>query len=211
MHLERVKESAKIFCSDIEENGIDRLQRGYLTSYYYFLGYFDALEEFESKDVVIGAGFTYSWMDKILSWRIDSPAALTKAADVMNKASALTSIDQVSSLDIKPLKEVVAGSYVGTSKLLHFVNPSVFPIYDSHICRYFYGAIKDHNVNTKKRFYGYVNIIKELVADPAFCESVYQPIAEALCKQGFDPVSELRGVEMAVFHHQRKISANKAN
>lgn len=209
MEMERVKKSAELFCDDLNTNGIDFLQRGYLKSYYYFLEYFHDIHEFESRHVVIGAGFTYSWMDTILSWRIENEQALVSAAKVLTEAKKIKSIDDIKTTPIGDLKGVVSDSYIGTSKLLHFVNPGVFPIYDSHICRYVHGEVEKYHVNTKKRFFGYIDEIAKLLQEPKFENDIYAPILKTLESFSFSPVSRVRAVEMAMFHHQRK-SANKA-
>ena len=78
--------------------------------------------------------FAYSWMPTIPTIRMDKLAIAKK--DLLTKLKQLKSGDanQVASL-FEILVPVINNSYVGTSKVLHFIAPRVVPIYDSRVVK----------------------------------------------------------------------------
>lgn len=99
-------------------------------SYPEFLKYFNDLKIITRHNLTIGINFTYGWMPTIFDFRSDN---FDEALDILNKAKS----------GIKPtadnlalLKGLLNNSLVGTTKLLHFINPDNFAIWDSRVYRY---------------------------------------------------------------------------
>ncbi|WP_154854562.1 hypothetical protein [Cyclobacterium xiamenense] len=99
-------------------------------SYTEFLKYFSDLNTITRHNLIIGINFTYGWMPTIFDFRSDN---FKEALDILNDAKT----------GVKPtvenlvlLKGLLNNSLVGTTKLLHFINPDNFAIWDSRVYRY---------------------------------------------------------------------------
>ncbi len=109
---------------------IDR-RASYILSYPYLLSYFAAKPELGVEDVVRGAHMVYGWMPTVLELHARAPdTALADAAELLNRAKQR---QPLADPDIERLAGIVNHSLVGASKLLHFVAPHTFPIWDSKI------------------------------------------------------------------------------
>jgi hypothetical protein len=107
-------------------------------------------KELTEPDLYVGFAFAYSWMSTI---KQPDPSLVTVNAAVtaLNNAHTLQptdlgvigndpatiDADSVSQLVIliEPVRHFL-GSVIGTSKMLHFINPEVFPTWDTVIHRY---------------------------------------------------------------------------
>ena len=105
----------------------------YFNSYFEFLKYFDDINIIDYHSLVISSYFTYGWMPTILK-NFDMNNDVNKAIDVFNKVK--NDID-INDKELYILIKCINNSIVGTSKLLHFINPNNYPIYDSRIKNYF--------------------------------------------------------------------------
>lgn len=104
----------------------------YLTAYNEFIDYFKNIDKLTVHNTIIGISFTYSWMPTMLDFRSDK---LREATEILNYAKQ-GSIPSLTELDI--LKSCFNNSLVGSSKLLHFINPNDFAIWDSRVYRYLF-------------------------------------------------------------------------
>lgn len=104
-------------------------QSDYL-SYPEFLKYFSDLKTITQHNLTIGINFTYGWMPTIFDFRSDN---FDEALDILNSAK----IGHKPTADnLTLLKGLLNNSLVGTTKLLHFINPDNFAIWDSRVYRY---------------------------------------------------------------------------
>jgi hypothetical protein len=110
----------------------------YLHSYRPILDYFSSIEAFSAATFILGVTIVYGWMPTIMRLKA---ANFDECAQILNKVKAGDIID-VSALET--LKRMVGNSMVGTSKLLHFVRPTIYPIWDRKIC----------GIITEKKTYG---------------------------------------------------------
>lgn len=108
----------------------------YLTAYKEFINYFENLDKLSEHHIIIGISFTYSWMPTILDFRSNK---IIEATQILNYAKQ-GNRPSLTELDI--LKSCFNNSLVGSSKLLHFINPNKFAIWDSRVYRYL--LIKHH-------------------------------------------------------------------
>lgn len=88
----------------------------------------------DKHSLTIGAYFSYGWMPTILK-NFNMDGDVTEALRVFNNVKNNQPIadDQ----EYMSLIRYVNNSMVGASKLLHFINPSQYPIFDSRIKNYF--------------------------------------------------------------------------
>lgn len=99
-------------------------------SYPEFLKYFSDLKIITRHHLTIGIYFTYGWMPTIFDFRSDN---FDEALNILNKAK---NGNKPTTDDLLLLKKLLNNSLVGTSKLLHFINPNNFAIWDSRVYRY---------------------------------------------------------------------------
>ncbi len=103
------------------------------------------------------ATMTYGWMPRIL--RLDSKH-IDKAIDAFRQARATPQ----DALDFEPVEYVAAclRSIVGASKLLHFANPEVFPIWDRNVERFRLGINpSQHHMGQTKNYTSYAQKVHE--------------------------------------------------
>lgn len=91
--------------------------------------------------VLAGANAVYGWMTTILKKGVARPLweARRGALELLRSASDWPTARTVVESN-RDVLHLVNGSVVGTSKFLHFLNPGVFPIWDSNIRLCFAGT-----------------------------------------------------------------------
>lgn len=115
-------------------NKIDKFEdTQYFDSYFEFLKYFDDIEIINYHSLVISSYFTYGWMPTILK-KFNMDGDVSKSISAFNKVKQKIEIDDEEYMN---LIKCINNSIVGISKLLHFINPTEYPIFDSRIKSYF--------------------------------------------------------------------------
>ena len=171
-------------------NNFKSTEENYLLSYPYFLNYFQNLESINLENLVIGISFTYSWMPTIL-----------KALNLKNTEEVLFILNEVKKgklideQQLTTLKTTFNNSLVGTSKLLHFINPKQYAIWDSRVFR-FLNDVEPHKYRLEKprAYIEYLNLIEELKNEKAFT-AFFELMKQ---KVGYD-ITEYRALELAFF------------
>jgi hypothetical protein len=143
------------------------------------------------------ATLVYGWMPRIV--RID-PA---HSVDAVTAFGLGTSASQTTfrSVPVKSISDCLH-SVVGASKLLHFANPNVFPIWDSNIEKF--REIPDSDINSVSQYLDYVQEVHNIRAEPAFPEffNVFSSAYSArLTANGIRPyaIGHIRAIEAAAF------------
>ena len=152
-----------------EKNVILRPTDSYLFSYPEFVSYFANLETITRHSLIIGAHFTYGWMPRILSLRFDTKEpeeAFAIAVAMLNEAKRGVLISEK---QLRFLKHLVNNSVVGPSKLLHFINPHLYAIWDSRVCGYL-SARSSHRykVDEVADYFAYLDNCEEITRDKRF-------------------------------------------
>lgn len=171
-------------------NNFKSTEENYLLSYPYFLNYFQNLESINLENLVIGISFTYSWMPTIL-----------KALNLKNTEKVLFILNEVKKgklideQQLTTLKTTFNNSLVGTSKLLHFINPKQYAIWDSRVFR-FLNNVEPHKYRLEKprAYIEYLKLIEELKNEKAFT-AFFELMKQ---KVGYD-ITEYRALELAFF------------
>lgn len=165
----------------------------YIQAYPHILSYFSAKATFDAADMVRGAHMVYGWMPTVLELypKLPNPdiaagaALLTKAKDTR----------ALSDQEIASLAALVNNSLVGASKLLHFVAPDQFAIWDSKIYAFvFEKKPYNYRVNEVPSYRTYLGMLSRIRDDSrfsAFHDSVNR-------KVGYK-VSPLRAIELVMF------------
>lgn len=171
-------------------NNFKSIEENYLLSYPFFLNYFQNLESINLENLVIGISFTYSWMPTIL--KALNLKNTEKVVFILNEVKKGKLIDEQ---QLTTLKTTFNNSLVGTSKLLHFINPKQYAIWDSSVFR-FLNNVEPHKYRLEKprAYIEYLKLIEELKNEKAFT-AFFELMKQ---KVGYD-ITEYRALELAFF------------
>ena len=164
----------------------------YRLAYPEFVRYFRELQVIERHHLIIGANFVYGWMPTILEFKCEDPDRdLEQAVRILNRAK---SVELIAEGDLQFLKEIINNSLVGVSKLLHFVNPNLYSIWDSRVYGYIHG----------EELYPYrqtpANYLKDLTACREVTEhAAFGPVFESITQKLGYNVTKLRAAELVMF------------
>lgn len=105
-----------------------------------FLKYSQEINRLNRDDLLLLIAFAYSWMPTIpkVSYSLNVDERLNKAVLFINKVKSWdVDIDKLDSYleEFENLKAFTNNSYVWMSKVLHFINPKLFCIYDSRVLK----------------------------------------------------------------------------
>lgn len=166
----------------------------YVETYPEFVKYFKKLDKITYHDAVIGAHAVYGWMPTILTIQKGSDhKSRTLIAKLLNTAR---SGDELKIEDLEVLKAWMNNSIVGVSKLLHFINPELYPIWDSNINAVLYGAKRGYRTNDIERYLEYRKVMLECARNDDFKALVKNDPVLA----GNRSVSALRLLEVRLFY-----------
>lgn len=171
-------------------NNFDSTKENYLLSYPHFLNYFENLQSINLEDLIIGISFTYSWMPTILkSIKLENSE---KILSILNEVKSGKKIDEK---QLEILKNAFNNSLVGTSKLLHFINPKQYAIWDSRVFRFLNNEEPHkYKLEKPKTYLKYLDFIENLKNENSF-ETFYNLMKR---KVGYE-ISEYRALELAFF------------
>lgn len=178
---------------DLESEIFIPQDNSYILSYPYMLSYFSDKQTITPGDVVIGAHMVYGWMPTVLELDI----AAMKGTSLQEVATLLTAAknSDLNSEQLLALKGMVNNSIVGASKLLHFVAPSRYPIWDSRIYEFCHRkGGHAYQINSVDRFLTYHSALLALTNHPRF--PAFHSSVNA--KVGY-PVSSMRALELMMF------------
>lgn len=178
---------------DLEPNTTVLQDNSYIRSYPHLLSYFAAKQSFGPEDIVRGAHMAYGWMPTVLELRHEPTSIdLPKAAELLTKAKLAGALTND---EIEQLAHLVNNSLVGASKLLHFVSPQRFAIWDSKIYTFVFQE-RPHNyrVSQVSKYRDYLIKLDQHQKDPRF--AAFHTSVNT--KVGY-PVSALRALELVMF------------
>jgi len=166
----------------------DNTEDRYNKSYYHFLKYFEGREQLTEHDLIVGANFTYGWMPTILNFKSDD---FELGVNILNEAKKF---ERITNEQIIALKKLINNSLVGVSKLLHFVNPNVYAIWDSRVCNFLTGSSHKYKVEKTELFWSYLDLCKKISLDSRF-QDVHEKHKQ---KVGYD-ITPMRTIEQIMF------------
>lgn len=143
------------------------------------------------------ATLVYGWMPRIV--RID-PAHCASAIAAFDSAVAASQTN-IGNASIKSIADCLH-SVVGASKLLHFANPEVFPIWDRHI--EIFRANPGSDVTSVPQYMDYMREVHSIRAEagfPEFYDGFCAAYAARLKANGIMTyeISQVRAIEAAAF------------
>ncbi len=133
--------------------------------YQEFLNFFSSKEIVEYNDLVVGAHMVYGRMPTMLrlnTKKVDTILLLVNHI----KNGATVNIE-----NLIMLQEMLNNSMVGTSKLLHFLAPERFAIWDSRIFRYIAGGNRPTQIGKAVNYFEYLEHINELISEGSFLKA----------------------------------------
>jgi len=169
-------------------------------SYIEFLRYFRHLKVIRLNHFLIGSHFAYGWMPTMLrlfpktkanNKSIHNPRTVLK---ILNKVKRNNTIN-TNEMDI--LKTSINNSLVGTSKLLHFINPKNYPIWDARVVKYL--NLKNHNVRNVEYYECFRKRCNEIGKEGKFLK--FHRKVESLVK---NKVTAYRAIEFVMWKSARK-------
>jgi len=160
----------------------------YLLSYPEFIAYFANLNEITRHNLIIAANFTYGWMPRILAFKSQE---FTAGVAILNAARSRRVIGE---RELSSLRELIDNSLVGVSKLLHFVNPRLYAIWDRRVCTYVNGSCSHGDIQEPRNYLAYLDNCHEIIHDGQF-----KPVHDSMNKKiGYD-VTRCRALELVMY------------
>lgn len=100
-------------------------------AYSQFLKFYSDKRSLSRDDIFIGANFTYAWMPTMNKTAFEISDDLVKAVNRIRIDGNYLEIER-----LIELSKITNNSFVGVSKLLHFISPEKYAIWDSRVLRY---------------------------------------------------------------------------
>ena len=171
-------------------------KESYILTYPEFIKYFNGIERIEKHHLVIGSHFVYGWMPTIIELRLDR---LDKTLDCLNKAKSSKLLNED---ELEHLKRCINNSLVGLSKLLHFINPEVYAIWDSRIFRYLTEKNTPYGIDKTSNYINYLEGLNDIVGHPNFHE------IHSIVQNHFEySLTPMRAAELTMFQAERKLAS----
>ena len=149
--------------SDIFDNFDERIAHEEIINSQYVVSYPILLEAAQNLMSSMGANavvpiahIAYGWMPTILKRYNPDQKELIRVFEAKEVGSFCEAKACVTGFNTSPINN----SIVGLSKVLHFINPHYFPIWDSRVAKHF--GIKNQSVNSMKKYHDYLDIINVL-------------------------------------------------
>ena len=130
--------------------------------YMEFIDFFRVKDTLVSKDIIVGTHMVYGRMPTML--RLNT-GEIKKVLKLLNKIKQGHS---ATLQEFEILKAMINNSMVGVSKLLHFINPDKYAIWDSRIFRYVTGKDNTLQISKAANYYHYLTHINILTNQPGF-------------------------------------------
>lgn len=160
----------------------------YISSYQQFIKYFNVIDKIEKHHLIISSHFVYGWMPTILNL---NQSKNEKVIELLNKAKVGHDFS-VSQLEI--LKQCINNSLCGTSKLLHFIKPDYYAIWDSRVLKFITGNSSIYGINKVENYIQYLEQMKKLENDSRF-QNLFNKIQEKFEYK----ITSLRAIEVLMF------------
>lgn len=158
-------------------------------SYREFIRYFEDLDSITLHNLIIGIYFTYGWMPTMLKLKSRDLAGVLH---IIQKAKNRNRLEES---EISDLIGCFNNSLVGTSKLLHFINPSNYAIWDSRVYRYLTNKKPNHyKLSNIKSYLAFLELCSELTKDERY-PKIHNSIVN---KIGYE-MSYFRSIELIMY------------
>ncbi len=179
--------------------------QSYLDSYIEFVKFFKNKDEIYKEDFIIGCHFVYGWMPTILYFdfaKFDNRLNFILSYVYQAKGGTILKPEEIA--EFIP---IINNSLVGTSKLLHFINPEKYGIWDSNIFHYIFPNKKSiAGIKKPELYLEYLEALRKITLHNDF-DNLYFKIIEFF---NLDyEISRFRAIESLIFEimKNRKIKS----
>lgn len=157
-------------------------------SYRSFVGFFAGKSSIKPHDALLGASLAYAWMPTILEFRGDA----AEVAGLLQKAAKGADLNAE---ELEVLASAINNSMVGASKLLHFVSPEKYAIWDSRVYRYL-SRKKPYaqRLRGPEAYLEFLTFVRSLVGEGRFSQA-HRHVEKVI---GY-PVTAIRAAEYVMF------------
>lgn len=166
----------------------------YIQTYTEFIKYFDKINagEIDEHNLVIASHFVYGWMPTIIHLDLEQKDKVLFLLNAVKSGHILT----VKELEI--LKKSINNSLVGLSKLLHFINPRDYAIWDSRIFRYLTEKKSSYGIDRPQLYLDYLNGIKNIAENKD-----YGKLHDLISRNFEYDIYPTRAIEITMFETDR--------
>ena len=165
----------------------------YLNTYPFFVKYFNDIEVIEKEHLIIASHFVYGWMPTIIDLNLKN---VDDVLSILNKAKQGELLNED---ELLIGKEAINNSIVGLSKLLHFINPKIYAIWDSRIFRFLTKKKSTYGISNPKNYIAYLHYLEALTKDKLI-QGFQNNVNELM---GYK-VSAYRALEFTMFEADKK-------
>ena len=172
----------------------------YIETYTEFIKYFDRINagEINEHNLVIASHFVYGWMPTIIHLNLEQKGKVLFLLNAAKSGHILT----VNELEI--LKKSINNSMVGLSKLLHFINPRDYAIWDSRIFRYLTEKKSSYGIDKPQLYLDYLNGIKNIAKNKD-----YGKLHDLIARNFVYDIYPTRAIEITMFETDRNREKQK--
>jgi hypothetical protein len=185
MEIDRLKNA-------VENLLIDK-NNSYILSYPEFIKFFAEIGEINKHDLIISSHFVYGWMPTIINFNSEN---LDKVLELLNLAKEGILLNEK---QLEIIKKSINNSMVGTSKLLHFINPRKYAIWDSRVFKFLTGRNTSYGIEKPKMYLEYLEKLKEISKHPE-----YQDLHIEVEKKFNYEITPFRAIEIIMFESDRQ-------
>ena len=187
LYFEKINKDFKTL-QKCQTQDVSNLIVSYIDSYDAFLFYFKNLDKIGKHHLIISSHFVYGWMPTILTLNLKN---YDKVISILNSAKTCKQIDYN---EISILKNAINNSLVGASKLLHFINPEIYAIWDSRIFKYLTEKKSTYGIADIDNYIHYLKGLNEIIKNNNF-GSLHKEIHEYLNHK----TTAMRSIEIIMF------------
>jgi hypothetical protein len=193
--LNRLTDAEKLFAV----GNLDALGRSYLRSYPEFVRYFDELSVIENNNTIIASNFTFAWLPTIPRLALHLLDDVTRILNCA-KRGALLDLE-----DFCIVQRFLGNSTVAASKLLHFVCPSNYVIWDGKVLAFLRLSDSTYpsNSNSPPSYLKFLNLCRELSDEPEI-----GAIRSSLTEKLRYPITSCRAIDFTMFAAKTGKSGN---
>ena len=138
------------------------VDNSYISTYPEFISYFQDINELTKHDLIIASHFVYGWMPTIINLKLDEIDKVLKYLNNAKNGYILKAIE------LELLKKCINNSLVGVSKLLHFINPVDYAIWDSRIYRFTTSKKSSYGIGNVMLYIDYLSKLNKIELHPNF-------------------------------------------